>query len=172
MSNVFVRLIGPLLGLMIATTAFAGGVDPREMSSPEPVVREQVTATPEQTSTAVRKARQAVAPTVREIPVVREAPVVQERVSTKPRPKTAAPPASMDSWMVGSAAGKCAPLSSVSDKVKNVRFKTPQELGSQLHKRGYQTFVLDIGDRKDQVVRVKVPDLELDLTFVRAGLCR
>lgn len=166
MSNVLARFICPLLGLMITSTAFAGGVDPREMSSPEPVVRERVTATPEQTTTAVRKARQAVVPETREVPVVKEIP------ATRTRPETAAPSASMDSWMVGSAAGACAPLSSVSDKVMSVRFKTPQELGSQLHKRGHQAFVLDIGDRRDQVVRVKVPDLELDLTFVRAGLCR
>lgn len=166
MSNVMVRLGCSLLGLMIATAAFAGGVDPREVSSPEPVAREKVTATPEQTSTAVKKARQVVAPAVSQPAVVREIP------ATKERSKPVTPSAKKDGWMVGSAAGQCAPLSSVNDKVMNVRFQTPQELGSQMHKRGHQAFVLDIGDRKDQVVRVKVPDLELDLTFIRAELCR
>lgn len=166
MSNLMTRLVCSLLGLAVATAAFAGGVDPREMASPEPVMRETVTATPEQTTSAVREARQAVVPADREVPVVKELPA---RV---PPSKAVAVSAGKDSWLVGSATGKCAPLASVSDKVMNVRFETPQELGTQLHKRGHQAFVLDIGDRKDQVVRVKVPGLELDLTFVRAGLCR
>jgi hypothetical protein len=41
-----------------------------------------------------------------------------------------------------------------------------------MQQRGHQAFVLDIGDVRDQVVRVKVPDMELDLTFVRSGMCR
>ena len=41
-----------------------------------------------------------------------------------------------------------------------------------MQQRGYQAFVLDIGAARDQEVRVKVPDLDLDLMFVRPELCR
>jgi hypothetical protein len=41
-----------------------------------------------------------------------------------------------------------------------------------MQQRGHQAFVLDIGDTRDQVVRVKVPDMELELTFMKADLCR
>ena len=40
-----------------------------------------------------------------------------------------------------------------------------------MQQRGHQAFVLDIGNVRNQVVRVKVPDMEVDLTFVKAMLC-
>jgi hypothetical protein len=146
--------------LMAASVAFAGGVDPKEMAEQQPVVREKVTATPAQTSAAVSKARRAVVPKVEEV-----------RIS-KPQPK-AVKKVSRDSWQLASREGECAPLSAVSRKVKNIgTFTTPQGFARQMQQRGYQAFALDIGDAREQVVRVKVPDLKLDLTFMKAGLCR
>ena len=166
MSKFFIRFLCPLFGvLMVAAIANAGGVDPRDMPTQEPMVREKITATPEQTSTAVSKARRAVAPVVEEAPVIKEVPI------STPRPK-AAPAADRDSWLLSSRDGECAPLASVSKKVNIGTFKTPQEFGRQMQQRGHQAFVLDIGDVRDQVMRVKVPDLELDVTFVKAGMCR
>ena len=161
------RIVCSLLGLlMVATAVYAGGVDPKEMTHQEPVVREKVLATPEQTSAAVSKARRAVAPRVEPTPVVKEVPM------PSPRPKAVAP-ASKESWLLSAGEGECAPLSSVSKKVKNIgTFKTPQEFARKLQQRGYQAFALDIGDVRGQEVRVKVPDLDLDLTFVKAGMCR
>ena len=161
------RMIYSLLGLLvIATAAYAGGVDPKEMTPQESAVREKRSATPEQTSAAVNKARRAVAPQVKSTPVVKEVPM------RSPRPKAAAS-ASKDSWLLSSGQGKCAPLTTVSQKVKNIgTIKTPQEFARKMQQRGYQAFALDIGDVRDQEVRVKVPDLDLDLTFVKAGMCR
>ncbi len=180
------RMVCCLLGLlMVAVMAHAGGVDPRDMPTQERV-REIITATPAKTSAAVSKARRAVVPVVEVVPVVKKAPVVKkssvvkempvvEEVQmnmTRPKAASSASKTSSDSWLLGSREGSCAPLTSVSKKVKVGTFKTPQEFGRQLQQRGYQAFVLDIGDVRDQVVRVKVPDLGLDLTFVKAGMCR
>ena len=160
------RMVCLLLSLlMAAVVAHAGGVDPREMPIQKPVVREKVTATPEQTSTAVSKARRAV------VPVVDEAPVVKEVPMRTVHPK-AVPAASKDSWLLSSREGGCSPLSSIDRKVNVGNFATPQEFARKLQQRGHQAFALDIGDVRDQMVRVKVPDLELDLTFVKAGMCR
>jgi len=160
------RIVCFLLGLlMAAVVAHAGGVDPKDMPSQEPVVREKVTATPEQTSTAVNKARRAVAPAVEPMPVVKEVPMSTVR-------SKAMPSASKDSWLLSSREGGCSPLSSIDRKVNVGSFETPQELAHKLKQRGHQAFVLDIGDVRDQVVRIKVPDLDLDLTFVKAGMCR
>jgi hypothetical protein len=75
--------------------------------------------------------------------------------------------------MFSSREGECAPLTEASRKVGNiVTFNTPQEFSRKLQQRGHQAFTLDIGDVRDQVVRVRMPDMELDLTFVRAGMCR
>jgi hypothetical protein len=151
---------------MVVTAVYAGGVDPNEMTPQKPVVREKVPATPEQTSAAVSKARRAVAPRVEPVPVVKEVPMPSAR------PKAVAS-ANNDSWLLGSREGECAPLSSVSSKVKNIgTLKTPQEFARKMQQRGYQAFALDIGDVRGQEVRVKVPDLQLDLTFVKAGMCR
>lgn len=160
MPNNFVRMMYPLLGLLLlASVVHAGGVDPGDMPHQEPVVREKSVATPAQTAAAVNKVRRAVTPAVKQ-------------VSPTPRSK-AVTSTSKDSWLLGSREGKCAPLTSVSRKVKNIGgFRTPQEFAHQMQQRGYQAFVLDIGDERDQVMRVKVPDLDLDLTFVKAGMCR
>jgi len=159
-------MIGLLLSLlMVAVVAHAGGVDPKDMPTQKPVVREKVTATPEQTSTAVSKARRAVVPIIDEVPVVKEVPMLTVR------PK-AVPAASKDSWLLSSREGGCSPLSSIDRKVNVGSFATPQEFARKLKQRGYQAFVLDIGEARDQMVRVKVPDLDLDLTFVKVGLCR
>ena len=77
------------------------------------------------------------------------------------------------SWRLGSREGECAPLSSTSRKTVEIgTFSTPQEFARKMQQDGHQAFVLDIGDVRNQVVRVKVPGMELDLTFVRAGICR
>ncbi len=153
--------------LMVATMACAGGVAPGEEAPQEQVVREKATATPAQTSAAVSKARHAVTP-----PAETTTPKVKEEPMTLARPK-AVSATDKNSWLLSSREGECAPLSSVSKKVKNIgTFKTPQEFSRKMQQRGYQSFALDIGDVRDQVVRVKVPDLDLDLTFVKAGMCR
>jgi len=172
MSIKIARIVGWLVVLLtVAVMAHAGGVDPREMSAQEPVVREQIIATPEQTSTAVSKARRAVTPAVEEVPVVKPTPVVKTAPVRKSQPK-AVTSASKDSWLLGSREGECSALSSVDRKVKVGSFKTPQEFAHKLQQRGYQAFVLDVGDVRNQMIRVKVPDLDLDLIFMRAGLCR
>lgn len=155
------RLIGCLLGMLMSVTlVFAGGVDPKEIPSAPPVVREKISATPAQTSTAVSKARSAVASEVEEVQVSPTRPAAQSSVSK-------------DSWMLRTSGDGCAPLSEVNRQVKNIgTFKTPQEFARQMQKRGFQAFVMDIGDTRDQVIRVKVPDQSLDLTFVKGGLCR
>ena len=152
--------------LMVATMANAGGVAPGEETPKTQVVREKVAATPAQTSAAVSTARRAVTPRLESAPAVKEVPVPSVR------PK-AVVSANKDSWLLSPREGECAPLSSVSKKVKNIgTFKTPQEFARKLQQRGYQAFALDIGDVRGQEVRVKVPDLDLDLTFVKAGMCR
>lgn len=157
----FCRSFGVLIGIIfLAGTASAGGIDPREQPAPEPVAQEKVTATPAQTAAAVKKARQAVAPKVEEV-----------RVS-RPQPK-AVPATYKTDWLLGTRTTGCKPLSEVSRTVKNIgRVETPREFARQMQKRGYQAFVLDIGDARDRVLRVKVPDLEIDLTFSRAEMCR
>lgn len=151
--------------LIVATQAQAGGVDPKELPPEAAVVREKPSATPAQTSAAVSKARLAVAPAVEERPVVKPLPSKQADVVARP--------AQGDNWQVGTGKGSCTPLSSISRQVKNIgAFKTPEEFAYQMKQRGYQAFVLDVGDARDQMLRVKVPDLDLDLLFVRSGLCR
>ena len=163
------RVLCPLLSLlMFATLTVAGGVAPGEEAPLQPVVREKVTATPAQTSTAVSKARQAVVPPTK--PVVKQNPPA--RTAAPSQPKVSAQ-IDKNSWLLGSREGECAPLSSSSRKTGNIgTFSTPQEFAKKMQQRGHQAFVLDIGDVRDQMVRVKVPDMELDLTFVRAGVCR
>ena len=163
------QVLCPLLSiLMVATLASAGGVAPGEEAPQQPVVREKVTATPAQTSAAVSKARQAVVPPPK--PVVKQS--LPARTAAPAQPK-ASSPVDKNSWLLGSREGECAPLSSTSRKTGDIgTFSTPQEFAKKLQQRGHQAFVLDIGDVRDQVVRVKVPDMELDLTFVRAGMCR
>ncbi|PLX90768.1 MAG: hypothetical protein C0614_00280, partial [Desulfuromonas sp.] len=147
--------------ILMAGTVTAGGVDPREQPAPEAVPQEKVTATPAQTAAAVKKARQAVAPNK-----------VEEARVSRPQPK-AVPAVAKTGWLLGTRATGCKPLSEVSRTVKNIgRFETPREFAQQMHQRGHQAFVLDIGDSRDRVLRIKVPDLEIDLTFSRAEMCR
>ena len=172
MSIKIARIVGPLVLLLtVAVMVYAGGVDPREMSAQEPVARERVTATAEQTSTAVSKARRAVVPAVEEVPEVKPLPVVLTVPRSKSQPRAVAS-ASKDSWLLGSREGQCSALSSVDRKVNVGSFETPQEFARKVQQRGYQAFALDVGDVRNQVIRVKVPDLDLDLIFMTAGLCR
>ena len=161
MTKKFNRIVCSLSGLLlVATLVHAGGADPRDMPTQKPVTSEKVSVTPAQTSTAISKARQAVAPAVKEVPV------------SPPRPK-AVSSAKNDNWLFSPREGTCEPLESVRSQVKNIgKFETPQEFSRQMQKRGYQAFSLDLGDERDQVIRVKIPDLNLDLLFVRAGMCR
>jgi hypothetical protein len=172
------RILCPLLGLlMVATVASAGGVAPGEEAPQETKPPEKVTATPAQTSSAVSKARRAVVPPAKPAPQQTApartvAPTVKEVPLASIQPKVATS-VDKDSWLLGSPGGECAPLSSASRKTGNIgTFKTPQEFSRKMQQRGHQAFVLDIGNVRDQVVRVKVPDMELDLTFIRAGMCR
>jgi hypothetical protein len=65
------------------------------------------------------------------------------------------------------------PLTSVNREVTGVgTFSTPQGFAYNMQRRDYQAFALDIGKVRDQKMRVKVPDLDLDLIFVKAGACR
>ncbi len=155
------RITGLLTGLLLLTgVAWAGGVDPRDQPTSESVAPVKVTASPAQTAAAVKQARRAVAPAVEEV-----------RVS-RPQPK-AVPAAVKTDWLLGTRTTGCKPLSEVSRTVKNIgRFETPREFARQMQQRGYQAFVLDIGDARDRVLRVKVPDQNLDLTFSRAEMCR
>lgn len=152
--------------LLTATVVFAGGVDPREVPA-ESVKKEKVTATPAETSAAVSKARRAVVPAVEKKPVVKEVPMT--RIQTK---AVTSVPVDKDSWLLSASSGSCEPLSEASRKAKIGSFTTPKEFARQMQQRGYQAFALDIGDVRDQVMRVKVPDLDLDLTFKKAGLCQ
>lgn len=162
-----IKSTGFLLCLLLTGSLVqAGGVDPREVPQ-ERVAKEKVTATPAETSAAVSKARRAVAPAVKEKSVVKEVPMT----GTQPKAVTSAN-VNKNSWLLSSPAGACEPLSAASRKAKIGSFSTPGEFARQLKQRGYQAFVLDIGDVRDQVVRVKVPDQNLDLTFKKAELCR
>jgi hypothetical protein len=163
------RILCPLLSiLMLAPLPVAGCVAPGEEAPQQPEVAEKVTTTPAQTSAAVSKARQAVVPSPK--PVVKQR--MPARTAAPVQPKTSVQ-ADKNSWMLGSREGECAPLSSTSRKTGDIGiFSTPQEFANKIQQRGHQAFVLDVGDVRDQVVRVKVPDMELNLTFVRAGMCR
>lgn len=163
------RILCPLLSiLMLATLTVAGGVAPGEEALQKPVLREKVTASPAQTSEAVSKARQAVVPPQKA--VVKKSTPARSVVPTKPKSSAQI---DKNSWMLGSGEGECGPLSGTSRKTGDIgTFSTPQEFAKKLQQRGHQAFVLDVGDVRDQVVRVKVPDMKLDLTFVRAGICR
>ena len=163
------QIFCPLLSLLIfATLACAGGVAPGEEAPQQPVVREKVTATPAQTSSAVSKARQAVVPPPK--PVVTQKMPARRAVPAQPKVSAQV---DKNSWMIGAREGACTPLSSANPKTGSIgTFSTPQEFAKKMQQRGHQAFVLDIGDVRDQMVRVKVPDMELDLTFVRAEMCR
>jgi len=158
--QLFCRSFGVLAGIiLLAGTVSAGGIDPREQPAPEPVAQEKVTATPAQTAAAVKKARQAVVPQVEAV-----------RVS-RPQPKAVS--VAKTGWLLGTKKIGCAPLADVSKTVKNIgSFETPREFARQMKQRGYQAFVMDLSDGRDNVLRVKVPDLDLDLTFSRAEMCR
>jgi hypothetical protein len=166
-----------IIGLLLVTSSvYAGGVDPREMPKQEPVKKEEITATPEQTSAAVSKARRVVAPEVKEERVSVPTPkaIAKPTVVTTPKPVStpAAKSAGSTAWMVSNANGTCSALSSINRRVNVGTYKTPQELAYKIRQRGHQAFALDIGDTPDQVMRVKSPDHKLDVTFVRAGMCR
>lgn len=163
----FVKISSLLSMLLVAAVmSYAGGVDPGDIPPQTPVAREKVSATPEQTSAAVSKARRAVAPDIDNLPVVKQ-------VSQPMSPAKAVTFAGRDGWLLSSVDGKCEPLGNVSRKVKSIgSFKTPQEFARQMQQRGYQAFALDIGEARDQMMRVKIPDLDLDQLFVRPGMCR
>jgi hypothetical protein len=167
MSKRFNRIVCLLPGLlMVATLVHAGGVDPSEMPPQEPVTREKTSATPAQISAAVNKVRQAVSPQVESAPVVKEVPM------SSARPKAVAS-AKNNNWLYSPHKGKCEPLENARRQVKSIgSFKTPQEFARQMQQRGYRAFALDLGDKRDQMIRVKIPDLELDLLFLRSGMCR
>lgn len=172
------RILCPLLGLlMLATMASAGGVAPDEEAPQETKPAEKVTATPAQTSSAVSKARQAVVPPAKPAPKQTApartvAPTAKEVPMASTQPKTASS-VDKNSWLLGSPESECAPLSEASRKAGNIgTFNSPQEFARKMQQRGHQAFALDIGEVRDQVVRVKVPDMGLDLTFTRAGMCR
>lgn len=168
MSQSLVGRLGLLwVFLLAASLVHAGGVDPRDMPLRQAEPRQPVTATPAQTEFAVGEARRAVAPPVEAaVPAVRTVPTTVPRVAT-------APAAGADSWLFSSGEGRCVPLDHVNRQVKNISsFKTPQEFARQMQQRGYQAFVLDMGATRDQQVRVRVPDLDLDLLFLRPAACR
>lgn len=161
--------------LLIVSPAFAGGVDPKDMPAPTPVIKEKVSATPAQTSAAVSKARKVVAPEIKEERMVTPQPKAAVTPKTVVTPGAAIPaPISVGSsvWMVGTGNGPCSPLSSVASKVNVGSFSSPKDLAQKLRQRGFQAFALDIGDQPDMVYKIRVPDKQLDLTFVRAGMCR
>lgn len=162
------RVLFSLPGLlMLVNVAWAGGVAPGDEAPQQSVVREQVIATPAQTSAAVSKARQAVAPPLRTV-ASKTLPASTSSVSPK-----ATVQVDKNSWMLASREGGCASLASASRKTGDIgTFNTPQEFAKKMQQRGHQAFVLDIGDVREQVVRVKIPDLELDLTFMKAAMCR
>lgn len=150
------------LVLLLAGLACGGGVDPRDLPVPTAAKKDRVTAAPEETATAVRRARQAVSST----------PAPAAPVMTTPAPRRAAPAAAGADWSLASTSG-CEPLENVRRQGAEVgTFATPQEFARKLQQRGYQAFVLDVGQEKGQVVRVRVPDLQADFEFRRAGLCR
>lgn len=158
-------------------TACAGGDDgPRPAKAKaEPIVSPD----PKIMNKALGQAREAAGgaaggaarPAVAPPPAPRPTPVVPPRPAPTPTP-VAARPSAGDGWKLASRDGGCAPLDTVSSKVSVGSFSTPQQFARQMHQRGHQSFVLDIGDQPDQKVRVKVPDLDLDLTFVQSTLCR
>lgn len=158
-----------LLGLlMLVSLAWAGGTAPGDEAPQQPAAQEKVSATPAQTSAAVRKARQSVVPA----PKVTPSPKLPARTSANVQSE-ATTQADKNSWMLGSREGQCAPLASASRTTGDIgSFNTPQEFARKMQQRGHQAFVLDIGDVRDQVVRVKVPDIGVDLTFMKAAICR
>jgi len=169
MLKTMIRMLGSAsLVLLFASLACGGGADPSELPAPAARKKEQVKAAPEQTATAVRRAREAVALTPTPTSAAPVAPAM-----TTPAPRRVTPAASDGEWSLATSAGSCEPLENVRRQVANIgNFKTPQEFARQMQQRGHQTFALDIGKTRDQEVRVKVPDLNLDLLFLRSGLCR
>ncbi len=160
-------LPGLLLLLLLSVVAWAGGVAPGDEAPQQPAAQEKVSATPAQTSAAVSRARQAV---VAPPPVAasKQPPASAASVQSK-----AAVRVDRNSWMLGSSAGECTALANASRRTGDIgSYNSPQEFARKLQQRGLQTFVLDIGDIRDQVVRVKVPDIGLDLTFMKAAMCR
>lgn len=88
--------------------------------------------------------------------------------------KTAAPAQSKvsaqaysNSWLFSSCEGERAPLPITRRKTGDIgTFSSPQKVAIKMQQRVHQAFFLDIGDIRDQMVRVKVPDM--NLTFVKA----
>lgn len=114
----------------------------------------------------------AVVPTVADVPAVEELPATMAQPRTEPSPIKTTAPSISDGWLLSSREGGCEPLTNVSRVVKGVgTFNNPKEFAYNMQQRGYQAFALDIGNVRDQKMRVKVPDLDLDLIFLRAGAC-
>lgn len=159
------RILTPLTSLLLLAGLAYGGGDPQDIPQAPAVKREQVTAAPEETATAVRRARQAVSPAPAPAPAV--------PMMATPAPQRSAPATSGADWALAIKSGGCEPLENVRRQGVEVgAFATPQEFARKLQQRGHQTFVLDIGETRDQVVRVRVPDLSADFEFRRAATCR
>jgi hypothetical protein len=166
MINFLLSIISLSLLCFAASPVLAGGMAPGDAPPAPAPVAEKITATPAQTATAVDKARRAVAPQVEEVTIRRSAP-------QGPSAPVVGSMAVGGVWALSGREGGCQPLSAVEGKTGPLgSFATPQQFARQLQQRGHRAFVLDIGDLRDQLVRVKVPDFDLDVTFVRQGLCR
>ena len=88
---------------------------------------------------------------------------------TPPRPQGPAATATAD-WLLDNGQGRCTPLDQAPTQAATVgRFDNPQDFARKMVQHGHQSFLLNIA--ADQV-RVKVPDLDLNLLFVKPALCR
>lgn len=166
-----------LLALMLLVSTglvFAGG---GEEPRPGKVKTERIVSPdPQAMHKALGEAREAAGGQARPTP----SPAPTPRTVTPPPPArrsaptpTVSQPVSNDAWMLGSREGECAPLDSVKRKVDNIgTFSTPEQFSRQMRQRGHQSFALDISDQSGQMMRIKVPDLGLDLLFVKSALCR
>jgi len=165
-------VLGPLMTLLLASLLLAGVATAGGGEEPQPKRPKAVTPVkaPSASEAAARdraldQARQAA-------PALPAPPPAPARTVAAPAPAPVRTTAASDTadWRLDSGDGRCTPLSQAPGQAGSIgRFDDPQDFARKMVQRGHQAFVLNIA--ADQV-RVKVPDLDLNLLFVKPGLCR
>jgi hypothetical protein len=170
-TRVLVLLAGVLL---LAGLAYAGGGEEAARKSSYRTAPAPVTATPEETAAAVSRARQAVTPKAAPASATRTVVMPESKpVAVAPAKRQSQPGLSADQWMVSSDAGRCSSLESLPQQAASLgTIETPQQMAKNARQRGYQSFLLDLSDASGESFRVKVPDLDLNLLFVRPQACK
>jgi hypothetical protein len=75
-------------------------------------------------------------------------------------------------WMLMARHGECAEIASLKRKIPDLgEVADPAAFVERIRRRGYQVSSSDIAVDGGKAVEVKVPEKDLSLIFVAAGLC-